>query len=78
MKQALGHTMIGWANIILIQWLFTRISWTEETDGPNKGKTVGYGILFPVVPLSGWTCFKGRLGKYIPLHPGKINVWGKK
>ena len=38
-------SFIGWINVLIIQWIFIRIWYSTD----NK-----YGILFPIVPLSGW------------------------
>jgi len=66
------HSYIGWLNIILVQFLFIRIFWTEETEGQNKNKIVGYGILFPVIPLTGWIVgnfsTNYNFGLWKPLH----------
>ncbi len=58
--------LLGLINIILIQWLFFRIAKEWDTD---NGKTLSYGILFPVIPLTGWK------SKYIPNNPKYYRVF---
>lgn len=62
-------SLIELLNLWLLQFFFIRIYWVEETDGPSKGKTTGYGVLIPVVPMSGWNFMRGRFNRYIPTHP---------
>lgn len=39
---------IYWLNFLIVQWFFARICYTTV-----KNKVI-YGIVFPVVPLTGW------------------------
>jgi hypothetical protein len=50
MKTFFGSSWIGWLNIIVMQWLFVRLFYIQE----DNGQISGYGILFPIFPLTGW------------------------
>lgn len=46
------RTWVYWANVLLVQWMFIRI--TRYRDDQNPDKTSGFGLLGFVVPLTGW------------------------
>lgn len=50
MNKLLNYTWIGWLNIIVLQWLFVRFYYAEN----EQGRIEGWGLLFPIVPLTGW------------------------
>jgi hypothetical protein len=50
MKTFLNHTLIGWLNILFVQFLFSRVAYEEESDGSISN----FYLLFPIVPLTGW------------------------
>lgn len=61
MKTFLGYTLIGWFNLLILQWFFVRLFYVEEEDGTISG----WGLNFPVLPLTGWW------SNYIPAKPFK-------
>lgn len=52
-------------NFIFIQWFFIRICCYVNDEGIKDG----YGILFPVVPLTGWWS-----SSYIPKSQKNIRI----
>lgn len=40
---------LGWLNFVVAQWLFVRLA--RQTE---NGVTVGWVLLVPVIPLTGW------------------------
>lgn len=64
MTKLFNHTLIGWLNIIILQWFFTRLYWSQD----DQGNVQGYGFLFPVVPLTGWW------SDYIPQKQWKVKL----
>ncbi len=53
-----GLTWVGWLNFLLLQWLGIRLARLRE-----DGRTAGFGLLAPVLPLSGWW------SEFIPCEP---------
>ncbi len=52
-------------NKFIIQWLFIRLTrWVEEDYK-------GYGMLFPVIPLTGWVT------SYWPIEPKHFKIYKK-
>ncbi len=60
----LGYSWIGILNQLIFQWFFIRLNAYIDS---NTQDIVGLGIVFPVIPLTGWW------GRYIPRKP-----WHKK
>jgi len=60
MKKLFGYTWVGWLNIIVLQWLFVRLYYAES----DSGSVENYGIIFPIVPLTGWWSDYLPLSKY--------------
>ena len=52
-------TWVGWINFLILQWLFVRIVGRFN----ERGQFAGWGLLGPVLPLTGWW------GYYQPRHP---------
>jgi hypothetical protein len=78
MKRFLGYTWVGWLNILVIQWLFVRLSRMGDitTDGVGVAtfRAASYGIIGFVLPCSGWGW--GRLSSYRWLGaPWEITIW---
>lgn len=42
-----GENWVGWLNILILQWFFVRLYYTEC-------KKTKWGLLKKVVPLTGW------------------------
>jgi len=68
MRTFLGDTWVGWLNLLVVQWLFFRIYWNTEPDG----EVLGWGILGPVLPVSGWFGLR-----YIPRKPKAWRISGE-
>jgi hypothetical protein len=66
LKRFLGHSWIGWINLLFMQWVFIRFTTGQRL---KSGKWVRcYGVLVAVVPLTGWGCrFLGPC-YYLPFH----------
>lgn len=64
----LPRFLIKWTNRLLLQWLFARIFWMQEDDG----EVVGFGMFFPVVPLTGYDGWE-----YVPREPCTWLCWKK-
>lgn len=45
------RTVIGWFNFLVAQWFFFRIGYGVD---PKTGTTSSYGLIVPVIPLTGW------------------------
>jgi len=43
-------TWLGYLNFVVLQWFFVR--YARVTD--DRGETVGFRWLGPILPLSGW------------------------
>lgn len=55
-RRFLGFTWIGWLNFLLLQWFGVRLMWWFMRADDKR-----IGLLFPVVPLTGWwTDFRPR------------------
>lgn len=50
MKTLFGYSWVGWLNIIVLQWFFTRLYYSVN----DQGGVEYYGLYFPIVPLTGW------------------------
>ena len=64
MKKILGYTWVGWLNIIILQWFFIRLYYIEN----DQNIIENYGIMFPIVPLTGWW------NNYFPTKYWKIKI----
>lgn len=68
-KKVLGMTILGWINILILQWLFIRLSYhlvwvyvdpaTDEDARVEKQQFVAktfyyYAIIGCILPLTGW------------------------
>lgn len=42
-KKFIGKTWVGWLNIILLQWLFVRLSYGDK-----------WRLLTGIIPMTGW------------------------
>lgn len=60
-------SVTGLVNIVLLQWFFLRLNVATSTE--DSGRVVGIGILFPVLPLSGWS------SSFRPERPRQIWFW---
>lgn len=56
-REIFGATLLYWLNFLFVQWFFTRIYRSEDWTK--------YGLLKPVVPLTGWW------SNYIYIFPKK-------
>jgi hypothetical protein len=56
MKKQFGPTLIGWLNIIILQWFFVRLYYVEN----DQNVIERCGLIYPIVPLTGWW------GNYVP------------
>lgn len=65
----LARFLIMVANLAVLQWLFVRICWMERKDG---GGLAGVGVMFPVVPLTGYGDWE-----YVPRQPPRWICWKK-
>jgi hypothetical protein len=65
MKTILGNSWVGWLNIIILQWFFVRLFYQLK----DNGEILGYGLLLPVVPLTGWW------NDYVPAKPSKLRFF---
>lgn len=62
----LKMTKLEFINKFTAQWLFIRITrWVESNYW-------GYGLLFPVIPLTGWTT------SYWPKEPKHFKIYKKR
>jgi hypothetical protein len=50
MSKLFGYSWIGWLNIVILQWFFVRLFYSEN----EQGNIENYGFIFPIVPLTGW------------------------
>lgn len=67
MKTFLGLTVVGWFNMLILQWFCVRLAYSVDPK-PNDG-SVGFGFLYPIVPLTGWR------GRYAPASYRNAWVW---
>jgi hypothetical protein len=65
MYEELNMSKLQFVNFYFTQWLFFRICRFED----HRGRQTHWGILFPVIPWSGWD---GR--KYIPKNYLRIKL----
>lgn len=56
-------TLLKFVNIVFCQWFFIRLA---KTQNVKTGETIGWGVMFPIVPLTGW------FSDYVPR---RYNVW---
>ena len=49
-KVILGHTWLGWLNLLILQWFFLRLA--EGRDG--DGNHYNWKLFFGIVPATGW------------------------
>lgn len=66
------RSWLGYLNFFLLQWFFIRVARSIENEFSNK--TVGFGIMVGIVPMTGWT----NDYKFFPWKTYKyIRLWGK-
>jgi hypothetical protein len=51
-KSFLGHTWLGWLNIVVLSWFFIRLAEIIDSDTMNH---IGWKIIFPISPFSNYT-----------------------
>lgn len=51
LKIFMGHSWVGWFNILILQWFFIRLGYIADFD---SGKIEKYIIRRWIVPLTGW------------------------
>ena len=49
-KRFLGYTILGWTNLLILQWFFVRLQATMDEDY----NVIGWKIIGLIVPGSGW------------------------
>lgn len=63
--EKVGESKLGLFNFAIAQWWWVRF--VEDVQiGPMGMLTQGYGIIGPVVPMTGW------FGRYVPRSPGRL------
>jgi len=64
----LGLTWVGWLNVVILQWLFFRMTTGQRIV--NKRWVHCFGLVLFVLPLSGWWNKSGFIGPcvWIPLY----------
>ena len=56
--------IIGILNFFIFQWILVRLyfefdkMYRYELDNKRKVPAVGFGFMFPVIPMTGWTFWK--------------------
>jgi hypothetical protein len=56
-------TRLEWINFFIVQWFFFRICRVLEGE-----KQIGWGVMFPIVPLTGWDKVEYFPGDYAVLE----------
>lgn len=59
------HARLGLLNLLVLQWFFVRVACKSQ-----DGKVESYGIVGPVLPLTGW----GSVD-FIPSRPDYLEIW---